>query len=560
MMVRGLLLAGLGAALGALPAEAHGTFDQRIAVLNEKLALKPQDPALLFNLAELYCEHEEPAKALAVLEQVKALGADGLPVDYLTGMCLRLAGQPAEALVALNRFVAENPENAPSRLQRARVHNALGNLADGLDDYRAALRLSPRPEPDLVQETADALAHCGRSDEAVQVLDAGLRRLGPIPSLTLRALELEGAIGQFDAALSRVDALQKSAPRPEPWMAKRATVLAKAGRMEEARTAWTALQVHLAALPNLERGSHAMSILAEQARQALGTSGLVPVKTAPVVSSLPAVVASESTDSAGLRFPLRRSFSDNNKHEEVLETLDRQIELTPADASLWFQRAHFLVLDGKWNEAAADCAETDRLAPGRFATDRVRGELLAAQGKHDESKALLDRFISVHPDDGLARAARARLFLKMKPVEAALADFQSALALMPEALPAFYQEVASVLAENGRPAEALGILQAGLARHTGNPALNQQALALEVVTGDFSAALVRLDELQKTAPRPESWMARRAVLLAEAGRPAESRAVWLALQSRIAALPNLERGSADLQALARQAGQALAAH
>ena len=53
-------------------------------------------------------------------------------------------------------------------------------------------------------------------------------------------------------------------------MAKRAALLAQAGRRAEARAAWQALIDHLAALPNLERGSHAMSILAEQAREALG--------------------------------------------------------------------------------------------------------------------------------------------------------------------------------------------------------------------------------------------------------------------------------------------------
>jgi tetratricopeptide (TPR) repeat protein len=248
---------------------AHGTFHDRLAALKARLALTPDDAGIHFNLAELYCEHEEPTPALAALERAEALAPGKLPVEYLRGMCLRLAGRPAEALAALDRFVAAHPENSPARLQRARVHAALDNIPASLEDYRAALRLSARPEPDLVQETADALAAHGSRDEAVQVLDAGLARLGPVPSLTLRALDLETATGRFDAALTRVDALQKTAPRPEPWMAKRAALLAQAGRTGEARAAWTALRDHLAALPNLERGSHSMSLLAGQANRAL---------------------------------------------------------------------------------------------------------------------------------------------------------------------------------------------------------------------------------------------------------------------------------------------------
>jgi len=84
-------------------------------------------------------------------------------------------------------------------------------------------------------------------------------------------MELEIMTGQFDSALTRVDQLQQFAPRPEPWMAKRASLLAQAGRVSESRAAWQSLLAHLSALPNLERGSKPMNLLAEQARQALAT-------------------------------------------------------------------------------------------------------------------------------------------------------------------------------------------------------------------------------------------------------------------------------------------------
>ncbi len=256
-------------AFAPLFATAHGTFHARLALLTEKISISPNDASLHFSLAELYCEHQEPARALTELDLVDALGRGDLAVDYLRGMCLHHLGKSSEALACLNSFVAAHPENSPARLQRARVHSALGETIASLDDYRAAIRLAPLLEPDLVQETADALAKNQQSEEAVQILDSALKTLGPVPSLMLRAVDLETATGRFEAALTRVDALQKIAPRPEPWMARRATVLAQAGRSHESRAAWLALRDHLAALPNLERGSHAMSLLAEQAQRAL---------------------------------------------------------------------------------------------------------------------------------------------------------------------------------------------------------------------------------------------------------------------------------------------------
>jgi hypothetical protein len=54
-------------------------------------------------------------------------------------------------------------------------------------------------------------------------------------------------------------------------MAKRASILAQAGRIPESKAAWQALADHLNALPNLERGSHAMSKLAQDAKLALAS-------------------------------------------------------------------------------------------------------------------------------------------------------------------------------------------------------------------------------------------------------------------------------------------------
>lgn len=112
-----------------------------------------------------------------------------------------------------------------------------------------------------------------------------MKRLGPIPSLQLKVLEVEVAAGRCDSALSRLDAMQRSAPRPEPWMEKRASILAQAGRPAESRAAWQALVSHLRSLPANERDSHAMARLAERARQAL--AALAAFNQAPVFNPSP---------------------------------------------------------------------------------------------------------------------------------------------------------------------------------------------------------------------------------------------------------------------------------
>lgn len=274
--IGGALIALAGSAFG------HGAYHERLAQLATELEKTPNDPALHFQLADLNGQHGDWQMSLLNLDRVDELAPGKYLTALLRGQAWLTGGQPAKAKAALDLLLATHPECARAWLFRARAAQRLGDAPGSLADYREALRRTPVPEPDLVQETADALAAQGREKEAVQVLAAGLEKLGAVPSLVLRAMDLEIATKHFDAALSRVDAMQKTAPRPEPWMARRASVLAQAGRLEESRAAWQALVEHLAALPNLERGAHAMSKLAEDARQALAAlAGLSPAAPPP---------------------------------------------------------------------------------------------------------------------------------------------------------------------------------------------------------------------------------------------------------------------------------------
>lgn len=257
------------AALLVMQAWGHGPLHERIAELTAEVARKPDDAALRYQLAEICCQHGDWEIALTSLDSADQLAPGRFPTDLLRGRAALSAGQAMEAKTALDRFIAAHPGNPQALLLRARAFERLGKNEPCLDDYRAALAADEHPEPDLFCEAAVALAFRGHEDEALRVLDAGMAKLGTIPSLALKAMEMEVSQKHYDAALVRLDALQKASPRPEPWMAKRAALLEQAGRHDESRTAWESLASHLATLPNTERRSHAMSALAEQAQHAL---------------------------------------------------------------------------------------------------------------------------------------------------------------------------------------------------------------------------------------------------------------------------------------------------
>jgi len=284
----GLFAAAL-ACLGPITVSGHATHEARIALIAEQLAQRPNDPELHFQLAQVNCEHGDWEIALINLSVVEKLAPGTFPTPLVRAEALVVGAKLPRAVVVLDAWIAAHPAHPGALLLRARTRTQLGAAEAALADYRAALAATPQAEPDLVQEVADALAAQGVAAEAARILAQGIERLGPIVSLMSRALALELAAGEFDAALARIAILQATSPRPEPWMTRRAEILTQAGRAAEARAAWQALLTHLAALPPPQRAAHAMALCAERAHQSLAALALAPNLTSaqPASSSSP---------------------------------------------------------------------------------------------------------------------------------------------------------------------------------------------------------------------------------------------------------------------------------
>lgn len=261
-----VLLALLGLSVDAA---AHGTFHDLMQSIDQEIAVRPQDASLVLRRADIYLEHNEWQPCLVEVEKVERMAPGQFPTDLTRGRALAIAGQWQLSKMALDDFLALHPDHPVGLLERARAWSALKDDAACLIDYKKALATLPHREPDLFHEVAQAMWLRGAKEEAVDVLNQGLKEFGQVPQLVNKALEYEVAIRRYDDALVRVDVMQRAMPRPEPWMARRASLLAQAGRLAESRNAWQSLIQHISSLPNLDRGSNAMCLLMEQAHTAL---------------------------------------------------------------------------------------------------------------------------------------------------------------------------------------------------------------------------------------------------------------------------------------------------
>lgn len=240
-----------------------------MARVDAEISQTPDDVALRFQRAVLLFEHGDFTASWTDFCKCEEMDGAGIPVLWWKARVMQSLRQPEKSRKLLNRFLAKEPWHWLARATRAQVHLELSEPGLALADYREAISCNPSPEPDLISEAADALAANGHVDEAVALLESQLARLGPLPSLQTKLVGIEVAAGRVDSALARTVSFQETALRPEPWMVKRAGILASEGRLKESRETWESILDHLGKLPAEQRGSHSMSILAAKAHEAI---------------------------------------------------------------------------------------------------------------------------------------------------------------------------------------------------------------------------------------------------------------------------------------------------
>jgi predicted negative regulator of RcsB-dependent stress response len=114
---------------------------------------------------------------------------------------------------------------------------------------------------------------------ALKGLDDGIKRLGPLVTLQLFAIDAELKQSNFDGALARVDQVAARSPRKETWLARRGEILRQAGRPAEAKRAYSDALAALKTLPPTRRNVPAMQELARRIQKeidSLGGDALAP--------------------------------------------------------------------------------------------------------------------------------------------------------------------------------------------------------------------------------------------------------------------------------------------
>ncbi len=248
---------------------AHEGLHEQIVEVTRQIDQNPKNPELYIKRGELYRVHREWKAALADYDRAKRLEPELAVVDLCEGRLHLDAGSPELATAPLDRFLAANPDHAEALLTRARALVKLGKLLEAIRDFSNALKNDVRPELYLERSQAMLAAGPDHANEALAGLDEGIRKLGPVVTLELAAIDLELSRQRYDLALQRLEEVAFQSERKETWLARRGEILEKAGRSEEARKAYTDAMTAIDTLPERVQNTAVMRQLKTRVQKRL---------------------------------------------------------------------------------------------------------------------------------------------------------------------------------------------------------------------------------------------------------------------------------------------------
>ena len=249
---------------------AHEGLHEQIAAVTAKIRRDPKNASLYLQRGELHRLHRDWARASADYDRAERLQPDLKVVNLARGKMLFESSRLQGAKLALNRFLSQQPGHYEGLITRARVLAKMRARSDAVRDFTQALAVSSMPEPELYLERAQVIAGDEKQvSEALSSLDEGIKRLGPLVTLQLSAIDLELRRRNYDGALNRLDLIAAQSERKEAWLVRRGEILRLACRDEEARAAFNAALVAIESLPPERRQSKTVTALQLRARSAL---------------------------------------------------------------------------------------------------------------------------------------------------------------------------------------------------------------------------------------------------------------------------------------------------
>lgn len=220
-------------ALAAGVAERTGESDRAVRLLERAVEIAPDNVATRFQLAGVYGQRRDQAKARQQLERCTVIAPDFADGWAHLSSLLEQSGDAAGAERTLLAGLRQCPDSPGLHLMRARQFRRAGNLDNAIASYRRSIQLRAN-EAEAYVELATLLFQANRSRDAVQQLEQALE-VEPEHPVALSVLALSAISSGDEASASRWIARVRAQPRVAPAQVQQIATAFRAQFGREAR-------------------------------------------------------------------------------------------------------------------------------------------------------------------------------------------------------------------------------------------------------------------------------------------------------------------------------------
>ncbi|HRU05613.1 MAG TPA: tetratricopeptide repeat protein [Candidatus Brocadiia bacterium] len=474
--------------------ELRGDIERAIERYSEAISEGDASPRLLLDIGRLYANHGQFADADVFFKRARALAPkDGAVLDTMAQAAI-IQGRVAQGLRLLRQAVKIDPGAFEPLLHLGQAYYQEGRFEEASRELEKALALRPY--------SADGHA-------------------------MLATVRLE--MGDYKGALACYRGGLKCDPEHFELLAGLAEMhfIPPRGRWVTAGEAVARLRAALGRAPSNDAVLHVLSRL----------NAVEPLASAPAEPPPP-----QPSNAPGQRSPLwpapdfaemLRSQLARQRSETVdawiggpmqdSRVLTRAIQIGPASADLFAQRATASAILGRFEDALLDLSEAILLSPQQGSLFLQRAKTRAALGDLEAALADANRAVELLPGDAAVLETRGQLLAALGRRRDAAADFTSAIAADPSRHTSFWGR-ARALIEMGQPGLAADDLTAALALRPSDPALLVDRGECRFRCGDLEGAVADFSAALERDPRCGLALENRARVLLALGRGPQARA------------------------------------
>lgn len=232
------MVLAMGALAPGRAVYAHGGDHRAITELNGIIEESPGESSLLVARGALHSRSGQWKKAERDLGLAEA-ASNKYEVAFEFGQLYYRRGEYQKALGYIDTYISVYPKHPAAFLLRARAASEVEQFDIAVASYQTYFGLSTDPQPGEYLVAAQLLASIEPAgiNNALDLLDGAIGKLGLNPQLQRYAMELELRRGDTQSALDRWYSLGGQLGGTPEWAVTLARVLILAGRVDEARLA-----------------------------------------------------------------------------------------------------------------------------------------------------------------------------------------------------------------------------------------------------------------------------------------------------------------------------------